>query len=411
MTDSQQKDLFQEIEKIYAQADGPISNDDLYDRLCKSNVISEADIENNRIEIGGDSHSALKRKIRWFQQTLKAAGVLEKVSTRGFWQIAERTKKLTEIKSGIIILGFSTLLGFAAVADARTMLPALTENVDLFFSSPPYPIRNQRDYGNEDQKNYVAWLMEFIELASEKMKSSSSLVLNLSNDIFMHKSPARSTYMERLIIAIEDRCKLNLMERAIWDSPNKPRGPVEYVSNHRIHLNHGWEPVLWFAKDPKQVKSNNQNVLMPHTEKHMKFMLSGGSKTERVNGNGSHKVRVGSFSNVTEGKIPRNILSISTTCKNQRDYKRHCRETGIEAHGATMPLKLAEFFVKFLTVEGDLCYDMFGGSSTLGLAAQMHNRRWITTDKAFDYVAGSEYRFRDFEGFELNEDIFNYRLV
>ncbi|MGP1715549.1 MAG: DNA methyltransferase [Methylophilus sp.] len=406
MVDQAQRQLFDEIERIYEKADGPLSNEQLYEALCESKVVSESDLVGNRLDIGGDSHSLLKRKIRWFQQTLKAAGVIERVATRGMWKMAEKTKKnLTEIKSGFIILGFSTLLGFAAVADAKTMLAGLDQKVDLFLSSPPYPLRNQRDYGGVDQKEYVNWLSGFVELAVDKMADSGSLVLNLSNDIFMHNSPARSTYLERLIIALEDRFNLALMDRIIWDSPNKPRGPVHWVSNNRVHVNHGYEPVLWFAKNPALVKSNNQNVLQPHTEIHKKFILSGGNKKERVNGDRTQKVKVGAFSNMTEGTIPRNVLRISTTCKSQREYKRYCSEQGLAQHGATMPLKLADFFVKFLTDEHDLCMDMFGGSSTLGLASELNNRRWITTDKTFDYVAGASYRFKDFEGFEYNKAI------
>ena len=405
MIDKAQRQLFDEIERIYENATGPLSNEQLYEELCKSKVVSEADLEGNRVDIGGDSHSLLKRKIRWFQQTLKSAGVIERVATRGMWQLAEKTKKkLTEIKSGIIILGFSTLLGFAAVADAKTMLAGLDQKVDLFFSSPPYPLRNVRAYGNCDQRVYCDWLSQYVELAVDKMADSGSLVLNLSNDIFMHKSPARSTYLERLVIAFEDRFGLALMGRDVWKS-NKPPGPVYWVSLNRTHLNVGYEPVLWFAKDPHKVKANNQNVLQAHTETHLKFIESGGNKNERVNGNGSYRVKEGAYSKPTAGRIPTNVLEISNTCASGREYKRHCKDMGVEQHGATMPLKLAEFYVNYLTETSDLCMDIFGGSSTLGLACELNARRWITCDKVFDYVAGASFRFKDFDGYEHNEAI------
>ena len=401
-----QQDLFRTIESIYSSSGGAISNEQLYAELCAREVISESEIKQDTVEIGGTTYSRLKRKIRWFQQTLKAAGVLEKDEVkRGFWKFAKTTEKLTEIKTGFIIVGFSTLLGFSAVADAKTMLSRLDEKVDLFFTSPPYPLKNQMHYGNVSEREYVDWLSGFVELAVDKMQDSGSMVFNLSPNIFLTGSPARSTYLERFVISMEDRFGLAMMDRGVWFPGNKPRGPVQWVSLKRTHLNAGYEYMLWFAKDPAKVKSNNQNVLLPHTEAHKRLMMSGGDKSARVNGNGSYSVRKGAFSNVTEGKIANNVIQIGTNCQNQRAYKKFCREAGIEAHGAPMPLRLAEFYVKFMTNENDLCMDWFGGSGTLGLACEKNNRRWITVDKTFDYVAGSASRFKDFDGFEYNHSI------
>ncbi len=58
-----------------------------------------------------------------------------------------------------------------------------------------------------------------------------------------------------------------------------------------------------------------------------------------------------------------------------------------------MPMKLAEFFIKFLTEPGDLVLDPFAGSNTTGAAAERLQRRWIAVEPEVDYVLGSWGQF------------------
>jgi site-specific DNA-methyltransferase (cytosine-N4-specific) len=58
-----------------------------------------------------------------------------------------------------------------------------------------------------------------------------------------------------------------------------------------------------------------------------------------------------------------------------------------------MPIKLAEFFIQFLTAPGDLVLDPFAGSNTTGFAAQRIGRRWLAIEPNLEYIRGSELRF------------------
>jgi DNA modification methylase len=60
-----------------------------------------------------------------------------------------------------------------------------------------------------------------------------------------------------------------------------------------------------------------------------------------------------------------------------------------------MPAELAEFFVRFLTDEGDLVVDPFAGSNTTGGVAEKLGRQWIAVEPDADYVAGSVGRFAE----------------
>ena len=61
-----------------------------------------------------------------------------------------------------------------------------------------------------------------------------------------------------------------------------------------------------------------------------------------------------------------------TNTRSNEQYQMFCRDRGIPLHPARMPKELVEFFVKFLTEEGDLVFDPFGGSNTTGWVALRH---------------------------------------
>ena len=184
------------------------------------------------------------------------------------------------------------------------------------------------------------------------------------------------------------------MDRLVWTS-NKAPGPTYWASIKRVHLNVGYEPILWFTNDPGQVFSNNNRVLEPHSDKHQQLIATGGEQRFADYCDGAHKVRPGNFGNATSGRIPRNVISIANTCKSQREYKKRARELGLPVHGAPMPLKLASFLIQFLTREdeADLVVDPYGGSFTTGLAAELLGRRWISTELFWEYIRGSAERF------------------
>ena len=58
-----------------------------------------------------------------------------------------------------------------------------------------------------------------------------------------------------------------------------------------------------------------------------------------------------------------------------------------------MPLALADFLVRYLTAPGQLVADSFGGSLTTGRAAEINGRRWLCTEREWDYIAAGASRF------------------
>lgn len=403
---SPQMDLFGHVAAAYAEAPGGVlDNAALYNTVAKRSGISADDLAARRpIGQAGKMRSPLQRKIRWYQQTLKDLGVIEHVpGERGIWRLAEPIREdLHRAAAGVRLVAFSTDLGVAIWGRHQDVFHALGEQIHLYLSSPPYPLRQARAYGNPSEAEYVDFICAGLEPIVRNLVPGGSIVLNVSNDIFEPKSPARSLYIERLTIALHDRLGLSLMDRMPWENFSKPPGPTYWACRQRVQLSAAYEPILWFTNDPLCVRSDNRRVLEPHTARHLQLMHAGGAQRSATYGDGAYKIRPDSYSRITEGKIPRNVIQRGHSCPDTRDYRRHAAELGLPAHGAMQPTTIPDFYIRFLTEPGDLVVDNFGGTVRAGLAAERLGRRWFITEWILQYLRGSAELFRDFAGFSMH---------
>lgn len=390
----------------YAQAgeDGA-PNEDVYSKLSLS--------FGHRHPVGEQAklHDIAKRKVRWQQQTLKQMGLLELVpGKRARWRCTASAKRLDHAETKTILLSYSTYLGLALYAKCQDVFQALDQPIALCLTSPPYPLQRPRAYGNPTSHEFVDFITVALEPIVKNLMPGGSIALNISNDIFESASPARSLYVERTVIALHERLGLHLMDRLIWHNPCKPPGPLQWASRTRQQMNVSWEPILWFTNDPKRCFADNRRVLRPHTAKHSNLIRQGGAKRTAVYGDGAYRLKDSSFSNVTEGSIPKNTLYFPTN--NQGTSQAHALRAraqlaGLPPHGATMPLELAKFLVNFMTdaAEDHLVVDPFGGWNTTGLAAELLGRRWLVTEAVAQYSAASSFRFEGFDGFDRHHEL------
>jgi DNA modification methylase len=400
--------LFDEVLRVYGDKES-VSNDDLYRALCDTGAINDADLK-LRQPVGrtGQMHSLVRRKVRWYQQTLKRLGLIERVEgARGSWRAVGRSDGdaqkdgLTPALPGVMLVAFSTKLGVAIWADSRHVFSRMDEPIHLCLTSPPYCLAQPRAYGNPTQAQYVDFICESLEPIVRNLVAGGSICLNVSNDIFDRGSPARSLVRERMVIALHERLGLHKVDEIIWSNPSKAPGPIAWASKKRVHLNVGWEPVYWFTNDPSKLRSDNRRVLLPHTDRHLKLVEQGGEQRRAAYGDGANKLRPGSFGKPTPGRIPRNVITVGHRCGHQTPARNAAKEAGFPVHGATMPYSLADFLVRLTTEEGDLVVDQFAGYMTTAEAAERNGRRWVVAEKNFEYLWPGSARFANCEGFEL----------
>lgn len=401
-----QFDLFAKVMEVYASGE-EISNAQLYESVAERAGLDAAVLD-KRVPIGqaGAMRSPLKRKIRWYQQTLRQMGVLSRVpGKRGQWKMSDQAGDLTKATADIKLVAFSTELGVAIWGRCNDVFGQIDVPVVLSISSPPYPLRTARAYGNPTDAQYTDFICHSLEPIVRNLVDGGSIVLNVSNEIFESKSPARSLYLERMILALHDRLGLHLMDRIPWVNYSKPPGPTWWACVNRVHLSAAYEPIYWFTNNPAQVRSDNRRVLEPHTDRHLKMVASGGANRTAVYGDGAYRIRPDSYRNATPGKIPRNVMEKGHACGDTRAYRRKAQELGLPVHGAMQPTSIADFFIRFLTAPGELVVDPFGGTLRTGLAAERLGRRWLVAEQMLQYVRGAAELFRGSAGFELHPDL------
>lgn len=387
---SKQLSLFH-VQSVFttAGAEGKVSTKDLYSEVARTAGIPEDEL-NKKVPVGraGAKHSTLKRQIRWYQQTLKAAGIIRPVDgEKGMWELADKTESgLNPAAPGVQLVAYSTRLGLAIFGDCKDVFSFIDEPIHLCVTSPPYPLKRARNYGNVPEKEWVDFVCGALEPIVSHLVPGGSVVLNISNDIFMHKSPARSLYAERMVIALNDRLGLCLMDRWPWINLSKPPGPTYWSCVNRQQLCSGWEPIYWFSNDPARVRSDNRRVLQPHTEKHQQLVAGGGESRTVQYGDGAYRLREGSFSAPTAGKIPKNVIMRGTRCADTLLSNRLAKDMDLPRHSAMYPTSIPEFAIRFLTEPGDLVVDPFSGSNKTGIAAENTGRRWVATERILQYI-------------------------
>lgn len=332
--------------------------------------------------------------MRWIQQTLKQLGLAEPIpQERGAWRLTSGGKqKLTPAARGTFMVACSTRLGLALWGYHEDVFSRLDLPITLCLTSPPYPLAKPRAYGGPTQEEYVDFVCGALEPIVRNLRLGGSIALNISNDIFEAKSPARSLYRERLAIALYERLGLHKMDELIWENPSKPPGPTYWSSINRFHLTSTWEPILWFTNDPLNVIADNRRVLVPHKPAQERLIARGGAKRQARFGDGAYKLREHSYGASTAGTIPRNILRHQHNCPDKAIAAKYALANGLPVHGATMPLALADFLVRYLSDVDDLVIDPYAGWGTTAIAAERNGRRWLTTEQMGEYVSVHEHR-------------------
>jgi site-specific DNA-methyltransferase (cytosine-N4-specific) len=287
-------------------------------------------------------------------------------------------------------------LGAAYLEDALAILRSLPDDsVNAIITSPPYALHFKKEYGNVDKKGYVKWFISFAKEFFRVLKNDGSFVLNIGGS-YNKGLPTRSTYLYKLLIELVDNVGFHLAQEFFWYNPAKLPMPAEWVTVRRIRVKDAVEHVWWLGKTPWP-KASNRNVLKSYSGDMLRLNQRGVRATVRPSG---HNIK-SSFDKIgAGGAIPPNVfedapddfLKFGNNSANDV-YTMRCKEAGIKIHPARFPAALPEFFIRFLTDEGDIVLDPFAGSNTTGAVAEKLNRRWIVTETVEDYLAASKFRF------------------
>ena len=289
-------------------------------------------------------------------------------------------------------IAYQTNMGVMYHGKCEEIIRKYKENsgkpVNLIFTSPPFPLNRAKKYGNMTGDEYLAWLKDLASLFSSILADDGSIVIELGN-AWEQGFPVQSTLPMEALLAFKNAGNFHLCQEFIHYNPARLPSPIEWVNKKRVRVKDSFTRIWWLSKTPHP-KANNRNVLVPYS-KQMKKLLKSGTYNS---GKRPSEYDIGekSFSTNNGGAIPSNVIIASNTVSND-DYLKYCKQNNFEIHPARMPKELPEFFIQFLTDEGDLVLDPFGGSNSTGCIAQKLNRNWISIEAEKKYIDGSVGRF------------------
>ena len=269
----------------------------------------------------------------------------------------------------------------------RSQLRKYEGKIQLIFTSPPFPLNRKKKYGNQKGEDYTRWLSGFASLFSKVLKSNGSIVMELGN-AWEPGRPVMSTLALEALLDFKRVGQFSLCQQFVSYNPARLPTPAQWVTVERIRVKDSYTHIWWMSKTDRP-KANNRRVLKAYSESMVRLLA-----TKKYNAGkrpSEHHIGDTSFLKNNGGAIPSNVLVSANTSASDR-YLNYCRKNGFDLHPARMAEHLPEFFIKFLTTEGDLVLDPFAGSNTTGACAEKLKRPWVSIESNLEYVIGSSGR-------------------
>ena len=287
-------------------------------------------------------------------------------------------------------VAYKTAFGRSVLGKSEDVLQSpkyadeLAGQVDLIFTSPPFPLNRKKRYGNEQGEAYVNWLADFAPLFKKVLKPKGSIVLELGN-AWEAGRPVMSTLALKALLAFLERGKFTLCQQFVWYNPARLPSPAQWVNVERIRVKDAYTHLWWMALTDRP-HADNRQVLTKYSDSMEKLLERQSYNTGKRPS--EHHIGEKSFLKNNAGAIPSNLITLANT-QASSDYLNHCRAHDLQPHPARMPSGLAEFFIKFLTKPKMLVLDPFAGSNTTGAAADRLKRRWLSIEPNRSCVSGT----------------------
>jgi len=237
--------------------------------------------------------------------------------------------------------------------DVREILKSIPdESVHLTFTSPPY--YNARDYSiYRSYREYLEFLEEVFKEVHRVTKEGRFFLLNTSPIIIPRVGRQYSS----------------------------KRYPIPY-DIHPLLIKMGWEfidDIVWVKPE---ASAKNRNAGFLQHRKPLGYKPNACSESVMVYRKKTDKL--------IDWNIKQYDKKIVEESKINGDFESsniwNIDPTFDKTHSAVFPLELCNKVIKFYSFKGDLIFDPFAGSGTLGKAAMNLNRYFFLTEKEKKYV-------------------------
>jgi len=238
-------------------------------------------------------------------------------------------------------------------SDVREVFPYIPDqSIHLTFTSPPY--YNARDYSiYTSYQAYLDFLCQVFQETHRITKEGRFLVVNTSPIIIPRTSRAHAS----------------------------KRYPISFDLHYYL-VNHGWEfidDIIWL-KPESSVKNRNGGFLQHR--KPLAYKPNAVTEYLMV-----YRKETDKLLDWNMKQYDQDIIEESKVCG---DYESsnvwRIDPTFDKIHTAVFPIELCNRVIKFYSYKGDLVFDPFGGSGTVGRAARNLGRYFFLTEQESTYV-------------------------
>ena len=226
------------------------------------------------------------------------------------------------------------------------------ESVDLTFTSPPY--YNAREYSQFDNYDEYLTLLDTVFSEVHRItKEGRFLIVNTSPVIVPRKSRKHQSYRIPIPFHLNnylEKMGWMFIDDIIWAKPEpSSKNRISGFSQHRKPLTY----------KPNSV-SEYVMVYRKHTDRLIDWNL------KQYDRETTKKSLVG------DGFERSNIWNIAPTHD--------------KIHSAVFPIELCNRIIDLYSFKGDLVFDPFAGSGTLGIAAAKKGRNFLLTEIHEEYI-------------------------
>ncbi len=247
--------------------------------------------------------------------------------------------------------------------DCLDILPALPEcSVDMIFADPPYNLSNggitchagrmvSVDKGDWDKSNGIdkdyEFTIDWLTACRRVLKDDGTIWVSGT----MHKIYSIGFALQQL--------GYKLLNDISWFKPNAaPNLSCRYFT-------HSHETLIWAAKSEKSKHKFDYQLMK---------QIAGGKQMRSL------------WMDIDVEDDPQDIWPITTPTKTEKKFGKHPTQK---------PVALLERIILASTNSDDVILDPFTGSSTTGVAAVRHNRRFIGIDNNTEYLELSVKRLEE----------------
>lgn len=257
--------------------------------------------------------------------------------------------------------------------DCLDILPTIADaSVDCVISDPPYPMI-KRDYGMMTEAAWFEMMQEVVRQSRRILKPTGSAVFILQPN--SEKVGKMRLWLWEFMLWAGKEWGI-VQDAYWWNTTTMPQGGV-FMGLLRASI----KPCVWLGND--KCYRNQDSVLWEESFRNAQIRAQSRINNDdklRYYPSGTHLRVSRTVESAAErgGVTPFNLLPIPNA--NSTD------SAGSHGHGAGTPLKLADWWTRYICPTGGTVCDMFAGTGTMGLAALQNGCNFVGIEKMPQYA-------------------------